>query len=51
MVEKGDDRLCLTWSVLWLKKYVLGVMRKLKEKRLPGWPVAQGSGDDEAGSE
>lgn len=51
VVEKGNDRLCLIWNALQITKCVLGAMKKFKEKRFPGWPIAQGSENDEAKSE
>lgn len=51
MVEKGNDRLCLTWNALQITKCVLEAMKKFKEKRFSSWPVAQGSENYEAKSE
>ena len=51
MVEKGNDRLYLTWNALQITKCVLEAMKKFKEKRFSSWPVAQGSENYEAKSE
>ena len=41
---------CVSYA-LQITKCVLGAMKKFKEKRFPGWPIAQGSENDEAKSE